>query len=127
MGLSDLSKLSAGFAKAVNDGDLDALCGFYSSDAVFVTGTGTEYASGAAAVREVLAGFLASKPVMEFEHVYLFQNGDTALARGQWKLTGNSPDGAVSVVEGSSIEVLRRGADGMWRYIIDHPWGANAA
>jgi ketosteroid isomerase-like protein len=76
-------------------------------------------------VREVLAGFLASKPVMEFSHSYLFQSGDTALARGRWTLTSKGDDGGMSTVSGNSVEVLRRGPDGGWRYIIDHPWGAN--
>jgi uncharacterized protein (TIGR02246 family) len=121
----DLNQLCSEYAKAVNAGDLDAVCSLYTGDAVFVPGTGAEGLSGIAAIRDVLAGFLASKPTMEFEHVYLFQSGDTALARGQWKLTSTGPDGAASVITGSSIEVLRRQSDGSWLYAIDHPWGGD--
>jgi len=124
MAVFDLKQLCSEFTKAVNAGDLDAVCNLYAADALFVTGPNDEAVSGSSAVREVLAGFLASRPVMEFEHAYVFQTGDTAVARGQWKLTSTGPDGASSVISGNSIEVLRRQADGSWRYVIDHPWGA---
>ena len=44
------------------------------------------------------------------------QHSDTALVRSDWKLTG--PDGAVAMA-GSSAEVLRKGGDGLWRFIFD--------
>jgi ketosteroid isomerase-like protein len=81
--------------------------------------------TGSAAIRDVLAGFLASRPVMEFDHTYMFVSGDTALARGRWKLTSTGADGAAETIVGTSIEVLRRQADGSWRYVIDHPWGGD--
>jgi uncharacterized protein (TIGR02246 family) len=126
MAVSDLEKVCSEFANAVNAGDLDALADFYAPEAVFVTGTGAAApAAGSAAIREVLAGFLAGHPRMEFEHDYLFVSGDIALARGRWKLTGAGPDGTATAVAGKSIEVLRRQPDGSWRYIIDHPWGGD--
>jgi len=102
----------------------DALSSLYADDAIFVI-PGGEPVKGRAAVREVLAGLMAGKPVMEFEHTYVIENGDTAVCRGKWKLTSTGADGATSVTEGSSIEILRRQADGSWLYYIDHPWGAS--
>ncbi len=126
MAASDLEKVCSEFAKAVNAGDLDALSDFYAPAAVFVTGGGSGApATGRAAIREVLAGFLVSHPVMEFEHTYLFVSGDIALARGKWKLTSTGPAGAAESVAGTSIEVLKRQPDGAWRYVIDHPWGGD--
>jgi uncharacterized protein (TIGR02246 family) len=125
MPVSDLKQLSHGFAAAANAGDLDALCGFYADDAIFV-GPDGHTAAGKAAIREVLAGFLASKPSMQFTHEYVYESGDTALARGKWTLTSTGPDGAPSTMSGSSIEVVRRQPDGSWRYVIDHPWGGDA-
>lgn len=126
MAVKDLKQLPAAFASAINAGDLDQLCGFYAADAVFVTGPDTPVASGSDAIREVLAGFLANRPHMDFEHIYLHQAGDTALARGRWRLSHTDPDGTATVVEGQSVEVLRRQPDGSWRYVIDHPWGGDA-
>lgn len=121
----DLAQIPAAYTAAVNAGDLDALCALYTDDAVFVTGLGQEGVNGIAAIREVLGRYLATRPVMEFEHAYVVLNGDTALARGRWTLTTAGPDGEPSVIAGSSIEILRRQPDGSWRYVIDHPWGAD--
>jgi uncharacterized protein (TIGR02246 family) len=126
MAVTNLAQLCSEYMKAVNAGDLDAICEMYAADAVFVPGPGAEGVAGRAAIREILSGFLATRPVMEFEHTYMFQRGDTALARGKWKLTGTGADGTGTVVTGSSIEVLRRDADGRWRYVIDHPWGGDS-
>ena len=126
MKVLNLEEMSSVFARLVNAGDLDSLCSLYASDAAFSTGQGSDLVSGPAAIREVLTGFLASKPVMEFEHVYVLENGDTAVARGAWKLTSRAADGSSSVMTGNSVEVLRRQADGSWVYFIDHPWGADA-
>jgi uncharacterized protein (TIGR02246 family) len=124
MAVFDLKQVPAEFTKAVNAGDLDALCDLYDADARFVPGGGAEAVSGAA-LREVLAGFLASRPVMEFDHNYLHVTGDIALARGAWKLTSKGADGSAQTIAGNSIEVLKKQADGSWRYLIDHPWGAD--
>lgn len=125
MAVSDLEQLASGFAKAASSGDLDALCAYYDEGALFVTGPGTEAVTGVAAIREVMAGFLASKPVMEFERDYTLVRGGLALLRGKWKLTSRGEDGAETVITGSSLEVAQKGADGLWRYVIDHPWGAD--
>lgn len=125
MAVSDLGQLASGFAKAATSGDLDALCAYYDEGALFVTGPGTEAVNGVGAIREVMAGFLSSKPVMEFERHYVLVRGDLALMRGKWKLTSRGEDGAENVITGNSVEVAQRGADGLWRYVIDHPWGAD--
>jgi len=123
MAVFDLKQICSEFSKAVNAGNLDAVCDFYTADAVFVTNPAGDPVKGIAAIREVLGGFLDSKPTMDFEHVYLLENGDTALARGKWKMTSKGADGSPSVISANSIEILKRQSDGSWKYIIDHPWG----
>jgi ketosteroid isomerase-like protein len=44
------------------------------------------------------------------------ENGGTAVVRTDWTLT--APDGTAAM-QGGSAEVLRRGADGRWRFVID--------
>ena len=44
---------------------------------------------------------------------------DTALTTNHWKLKLINPDGTVQDLTGGGIEVVRKQADGGWRYIID--------
>jgi ketosteroid isomerase-like protein len=125
MAISDLKQLASAFEKAATSGDLDWLEAMYDAEAVFVTGPDSEPARGPAAIREVMAGLLAAKPSMKFEHVYMYVHGDLALMRGKWTLTSRAADGSESTQSGSSVEVARKGSDGLWRYVIDHPWGAD--
>jgi ketosteroid isomerase-like protein len=48
-------------------------------------------------------------------------NGDIALTHGKWRLTPEAGD----AMEGSTAEVVRKGADGTWRYAVDNPWGSS--
>jgi ketosteroid isomerase-like protein len=47
------------------------------------------------------------------------RNGDLALTQSKWRLdiAGGDP------VEGTTAEVVRRQADGSWKYILDNPFG----
>jgi ketosteroid isomerase-like protein len=55
----------------------------------------------------------------------MYVHGDLALMRGKWTLTSRAADGSESTMSGSSVEVARKGPDGLWRYVIDHPWSAD--
>ncbi len=45
---------------------------------------------------------------------------DLALVVGTWTFEGTGPDGEPVRL---SADVLRRQADGTWRFVIDNPWG----
>ena len=47
-----------------------------------------------------------------------------ALVVNGWTLEGTGPDGEPVRMEGQASDVLRRGADGGWRYLLDYPWAA---
>jgi ketosteroid isomerase-like protein len=40
-----------------------------------------------------------------------------------WSIDGTGPDGEHVHLEGSASDVVRRGADGRWRYLIDNALG----
>ena len=124
MAITSPSKAHSEFAMAFNAGDLDALCDMYEADAVFIPEPGALPISGVDAIREALAGYLAIKPKMEIETVYAYGNGDIALLRGRWRLTGADADSNPIDMNANSSEVLRRQPDGSWRQIIDDPFGA---
>lgn len=50
--------------------------------------------------------------------------GDIALLVIDWVLAGTAVDGTEIDQRGTATDVLRRGADGRWRYVIDNPHGS---
>ena len=48
---------------------------------------------------------------------------DTAQIVLDWSIDGTGPDGKHVHLGGSASDILRRGADGLWRYIIDNNQG----
>jgi ketosteroid isomerase-like protein len=50
--------------------------------------------------------------------------GDLALTKSAWTIKAKSPEGEAVEMEGNGTEVLRRQADGSWRYLIDDPFFA---
>lgn len=76
---------------------------------------------------EILAGLSAhlglGLPVeVALRHVY--QADDIALLIVDWRIAGVSVEGDEVDITGTATDVVRRGADGRWRYAIDNPFGA---
>jgi ketosteroid isomerase-like protein len=44
---------------------------------------------------------------------------------GVWSFDGTAPDGETVWLEAKNADVLRRQADGTWRFVIDNPWGTD--
>jgi uncharacterized protein (TIGR02246 family) len=114
------------FEKALNAGDLDALVSLYEPQASLMPSPGN-VVTGTAAIREALAGFLAAKPTMTLTARTLAQSGDIALVNATWQLSLTAADGNASTMSGSSVEVVRRQADGRWLFAIDFPFGVAAS
>jgi uncharacterized protein (TIGR02246 family) len=110
------------FTAAFNAGDAAALMDLYEPDASLAPAPG-QVVTGTAAIREVLAGFLALKGKMTIDTVRIIPAGDVALLHGSWILSGTGPDGNAIELAGRNTEVVRRQADGTWRFVIDNPFG----
>lgn len=54
-------------------------------------------------------------------HVYIAD--DIALLIVDWAIEGTQSDGSHVDIRGTATDVARRGADGIWRYIIHNPFG----
>jgi uncharacterized protein (TIGR02246 family) len=106
----------------INTGNLDALMPLYERDAVFAAQPGT-LLKGLAGVREGLAGFIAMKGKLDLKVTRVLEGGDLALVLGVWSFSGTGPDGKPVNLASKSADVLRRQADGSWRFVIDNPWG----
>ena len=108
---------------AINAGDIETALSLYEAGATFVAEPGKPV-TGTAGIREVLAGFLAMKPQMTIEVPIVVESGDTALMHSQWTLKGIGPDGSAVEMEMQGTEIVRKQADGSWKFIIDNPYSA---
>ena len=123
MRVQDPDKMSKAFVDAFNLGDVNELVSLYEPGANYVDGERT--VAGSAAIREVLTQLTAVRPKMEMTNEYCVVCADTALVRARWKMHWRDSTKQLLVKTGHSSEVLRRGSDGVWRYIIDHPTGGD--
>jgi uncharacterized protein (TIGR02246 family) len=111
------------FMRAFNSGDLEQLLELYEPDAIILPQPG-QLAEGTDQVREALREFMALNGPIDLRPIEILQTGDLALIVSHWTLDGTGPDGNPISVASNTIEVVRRGNDGSWRYVIDNPWGA---
>ncbi|MFE1417023.1 YybH family protein [Streptomyces sp. NPDC058746] len=54
---------------------------------------------------------------------HTYTSGDLALLIVDWSIGGTGPDGAAVRLAGTATDLARRGADGLWRYLVDDPFG----
>ncbi|MFI2209525.1 YybH family protein [Streptomyces sp. NPDC020141] len=108
------------FLDSFNAGDLDALDRVYSADAISVWEPGNPLSGQAR--KDALREFLALKPRMTAALRESFVAGDTALLIVDWSIDIPAPGGAERM-SGTGVDVLRRGADGAWRFAVDNPFG----
>lgn len=108
----------------INRGDIEALISLYEPDAAFVAHPGS-LAHGPAGIRQSLSAFIAMKGKLALKVTRVLEAGGLALVVGSWSFTGTRPDGAPVTLTGRNGDVLRRQADGSWRFVIDNPWGTD--
>jgi uncharacterized protein (TIGR02246 family) len=113
------------FAQALNAGDIDALMALYEPQASLMPAPG-KVVVGTAAIREALAAFLAGRPNITLSQRLVSRADDLALVTSKWELSMTGADGQRSTMNGQSVEVVRRQADGSWRFAIDMPFGVDA-
>lgn len=107
--------MSATFASVFNARDKAGLLALYTDDGI-LTIDGKEVARGHAAIAALMAPMLESPLKLTARCTACHESGDTAIVRTDWTL--KAPDGTTAM-QGASAEVLRRGRDGLWRFVID--------
>jgi uncharacterized protein (TIGR02246 family) len=114
----------ASITEGINSGNLDSLMSLYESEAAFAAQPGN-LSHGLAGIREGLAGFIAMKGKLDLKVRRVLQASDLALVTTDWSFAGTGPDGQPVKLANQSADVLRRQADGSWRFVIDNPWGTD--
>jgi uncharacterized protein (TIGR02246 family) len=103
-------------------GNVNAMMELYAPEAVFVAKDGrtiTEREEIAAQFKRDMGLGLPLKTNVR----HVFVGGDTAQIVVDWSIDGTCPNGEVVHLGGSASDIVRRGADGRWRYIIDNNQG----
>jgi len=106
-------------AAAFNSGDVQTVLKMYDFDGIIVPEPGKPV-SGRAKFEEAIKSILAIKGKMDIKTVYCLQTGDLAVGRSEWNIT----DGKEVKVSAKGIEVMKQQADGTWKIVIDHAFGA---
>ena len=105
-----------------NSGKVEVMMALYAPEAVFIANDGrtiTEHTEIAARLERDLKLGLPLKA--KARHVFV--GDDTAQIVVDWSIDGKGPDGKDIHLGGSASDIVRRGADGRWRYIIDNNQG----
>ena len=108
----------------INSGDIDSLLPLYETDAAFVPEPGN-LAHGAPGVSQALNGFISMNGELDLNVTRVLEVDDLALVIGVWSFEGTGPDGEPVQLAAKNADVLRRQADGTWRFVIDNPWGTD--
>ena len=115
MGVGSPELMAEMFMARFNERDAAGMLALYEPDAVF-TFDGVQKAVGHEQIAGALAGFLASPFKLRGAYAFVHVAGDTALCSLKWEMM--EPEGWINS-DGVSMEVLTRGADGLWRFAVD--------
>jgi uncharacterized protein (TIGR02246 family) len=109
------------FEERVNAGDLEGVLALYEPGATLVMPEGDM--TGAAAVRDSWSQLLAAQPQVQTHVTKVVRVGDDlAVLYNEWSGSMTGSDGQPTALAGKATEVVRRQADGTWRFIVDDPW-----
>ena len=104
-------------------GDTDAVAALYDEDAVLYIPKSGVRAFGRAAISEALAGLFRKYEMqaLTIPSDPLIVSRDYAFVHRTFIVTvRDRKSGKVTTFDGPATEVMRRGTDGGWGYIIDH-------
>jgi len=111
----------ATLAAAFNTGDVATVMSMYDVTGIIVPEPGKPV-SGQEKFEEAIKAILSIKGKMEINTVYCFQSGNIAVGRSEWNIT----DVNEVKISAKGIEVMKQQADGTWKIVIDHAFGAEA-
>jgi ketosteroid isomerase-like protein len=105
-----------------NAGDVDAMIDAYAEGVVLVTVDGNAIGDREQ-IEEALRAFMGFGVPMSLKVRHMYVSGDIAQYVADWEMRGTSKDGRNVHLRGTACDVARRCDDGIWRYVIDNPYG----
>jgi uncharacterized protein (TIGR02246 family) len=110
---------------ALEAGDIEACIALYEPTAVLFKKSG-ESVTGLEAIRQIYSSMIALRPTFEIEFIKSTLSADHSIGtnRMKAKMTWKDADGKLHNSAFHSLEVIRRQADGSWRFVIDDPYGS---
>ena len=105
-----------------NSGKLSAMMALHEPGSVFIANHGRTITDHAEIAAELERDLKLGLPLMATVR-HVFVAGDIAQIIVDWSIDGTGPDGEHVSRGGSASDIVRRGADGFWRYIIDNNQG----
>lgn len=116
--VTDLDKFYDAWQERFNAWDIEAMVDLYLPDVAYINPDGKELI-GQSSVRADFEGLFALKPEVDLGNRRHIIYQDTALTTNHWSLRLTNADGSPQELTGGGIEVVRKQADGGWRFIID--------
>lgn len=119
--MAESTRVMEAWMRARVDGNADAIAALYESDAIFVVTSAGIVARGRPAIRDAWVDLIAGSPVDRIELIERDEvvDGDHAYAHQHGFLRGQV-DGDEVEIPFCTTEIMHRGADDIWRYIVDH-------
>ncbi len=115
MGVASPELMAETFIARFNERDAAGMLALYEADALF-TFDGVAKAVGHEQIQGALAGFLESPFKLRGKYDFVHVAGNTALCSLKWEML--EPEGWINS-DGISMEVLVKGAEGLWRFAVD--------
>src|ERR1700745_4322989 len=112
----------ASLLERFNSGKVSAMMGLYAPEAVFIAKDGRTITDHTEIAAELKRDLSLGLP-LEAKARHVFVADDIAQIVLDWSIDGTGPDRKHVHIGGSAADILRRSADGFWRYIIDNNQG----
>lgn len=122
--VSELGQMNRDFAAAINAKDAAKAASYYTEDAILIP-PGEPIVRGRAAIEAYWKGAIEQGGVRDasVETIDAANSGDSGYEIGTFTLTVNGPNGQPVQDKGRYVELLKRGADGVW-YATLGMWNA---
>ena len=112
----------ASLLERFNSGKVSAMMTLYEPEAVLIAKDGRTVTGHSGIAAELERDLSLGLP-LEAKARHVFVADDIAEIVLDWSIEGTGPGGEHVHLGGSASDIVRRGADGRWRYIIDNNQG----